>query len=158
MPLSRENRHLTVPIVIIVASLVIIGIGAQAWIASREDRARTECLEQFGADIVTSLNASRTANARLTRAQGHLTDAGERKDNALDRLITISQQAQQSGAQSQEDLPPGLLDEYERVLAERVKAQRAYDRVKTRVDRLQAEADATRAANPLQPPKLTCKA
>ena len=92
--------------------------------------------------MIDTLQAGQEATSRLNRAR-------DRKDKALDRLIVISAKAQASGAMTEEDLPPGLLERYERVLAERVAAQRAYNRaVRQYIE--------TRKENPLVSPRVVC--
>ena len=155
MPLDK-NRPITVSVVAIVASLVVVGLGLQMFLARQDDRARddakavqdqrdrayADCLTDFAADLIDTLQAGQEATSRLNRAR-------DRKDKALDRLIVISAKAQASGAMTEEDLPPGLLERYERVLAERVAAQRAYNRaVRQYIE--------TRKENPLVSPRVVC--
>lgn len=156
MPFSRGNRSLTVSIVVIVASLVVVGIGVQMLLAGQDDRARdaakasqdaadrayADCLTNFAADLVDTLQAGREATVRLNQAR-------DRKDRALDRLIVISAKAQTTGAKTEADLPPKLVRAYERTLLERVAAQHAYNRA----SRHYVE---TRKENPLVSPKVVC--
>lgn len=157
MPFRRENRNLTVPFVVIVASFVVLGIGIQMLLARSDDQARdaakaaqdardrayADCLTDFAADLVNTLQVGRDATAQLNEAR-------DRKDKALDRLIVISAQAQASGAKTQDELPPGLLKRYERVLAERVAAQKAYNRASRQYVK-------SREENPLVSPRVVCK-
>jgi uncharacterized membrane protein YccC len=149
MPFTRENRRLTVAVIFIVLGGVLLGAGIQFYLAqansARQDRADREyadCLTNFAADLVDTLRAGRRASAELEAARA-------RKDRALDRLLTITQQAQASGAKTQDDLPPGLLARYERVLAERISAQHAYNRAVRNTQQ-------TRQENPLVSPKVVC--
>lgn len=156
MPFKPENRRFTVGIIVVVASIVVIAIGVQAYLAQQDNAARdkaaaedrerqrayVKCLNKFASDLVDTLKVRAGANQALI-------EAGERKDKALDELINVSAAAQASGAQSQDELPPGLLDRYEAALTERVAAQKEYNRLK-------AEAKQTRAENPLVKPKATC--
>lgn len=157
MPFSRENRHFTLSIVAIIVGLFVVAIGVQAYLVMQDngqrDRARAEqdaadrryadCLTNFAADLVNTLQAGRESAVDLEAARA-------RKDRALDQLIAITARAQATGAQTQAELPPRLVSRYERVLAERVDAQRAYNRAVR-------HAQQTREDNPLVSPKVVCK-
>lgn len=151
-PLSRANR----PVLIIAVAALVIAIGVQALLYQRDtagekqaqatraatDRAYAQCLETWGNKLVDALQKVQSANRAL--------DAAEvRKDRALDGLITLSNQAQQMGAQSQADLPPAFIRRYESTLQERVDAQHDFNRLKRHL------AD-TREANPFVAPAVTC--
>lgn len=151
-PLSRQNR----PVLLIGVAALVIAIGVQALLYQRDsagektaqaqraeaDRAYARCLTRWGDDLVDSLQKLQAANRRL--------DAAEvRKDRALDTLISLSNQAQKMGAESQDDLPPAFIKRYEDTLAERVDAQHDFNHLKTRLAQ-------TREANPYVAPAVTC--
>ena len=163
MPFSQENRHFTLSLIAIIVGLFVVAIGVQAFLVQQarddaaqarndfdkeqlkqdaKDQAYSECLTNFAADLVDTLQAGRDATARLNNAR-------DRKDKALDQLIVISAKAQATGAQTQDQLPPGLVRRYERVLAERVAAQKAYNQASRNYVQ-------TRQANPLVSPKVVC--
>lgn len=150
MPFRRENRRITVGLILIAAASFIIVIGAQAWLAQREnadqdrqDRAYAECLTAWADDVVDALETRTEANRELDTAR-------DRKDKLLDRLIVISSQAQQYDAQDKSDLPPKLLERYERTLAARVDAQRDFDQLRANLVRV-------RARNPYVSPRVSCR-
>lgn len=157
MPFSRENRHATLSLIAIIVGLLVVGIGVQAYLAQqtridrdqarstqdRADRKYADCLTNFAADLVNTLQAGREATAQLNEAR-------DRKDKALDRLISISAEAQASGAKTEADLPKGLLHRYERALVERVAAQKAYNKASRQYEQ-------SRVDNPLVSPKVVCK-
>ena len=157
MPFRPENRHLTLSLLLIIMGVIAVGVGVQAWLVHQDDEARdaqlrqqerrddayADCLTEFAADLVESLRAVRAANRELD-------DARDRKDSALDQLVEISAQAQATGAETQADLPPGLIARYERVLAERIDAQRDFTRLKR-------QAVETQDENPLESPKVRCR-
>lgn len=156
MPFSRENRHVTLSLVLIVTALMLVGVGAQAYLAQQDSEARqhenvvrdqrdqayARCLTDFAADLVDSIDARATANAELNAAR-------DEKDRLLDALLRITARAQASGAESQSQLPPALVARYEHVLAARVKAQRHYDAIARRVEAVQER-------NPYVSPKVVC--
>lgn len=152
MPLSRRRNA-----VLTIAALLIIVGGVQALLYQRDtagekaaeasrqaaDRAYAQCLEAWGNDLVSSLEAVQAARMELDRAEA-------RKNRLLDELIVVSNQAQASGATSQEDLPPALVAHYEHVLKARVDAQRDYETERAQL----AEA---RAKNELVAPRVKCR-
>lgn len=153
--MSPPSRRRTVALTV-VAALIIVG-GFQALLYQRDtagenkadaartaaDRAYATCLTEWGNSLTDALQRLQTANSQL--------DAAEvRKDDALDQLINLSNQAQQQGATSQEDLPPEFIRRYETTLAERVDAQRDFNRLKRDLAR-------TREANPFVAPRVRCR-
>ena len=154
MPFRRENRGLTLPLIIIVLSIMLIGVGIQSWLAhvddvhrdqaTRADRARehayNDCLSKFSTDLVAALQDR--SNAAVV-----VSDARDAKDKLLDELIVLSARASRypQGA----DLPPALLRHYKLVIRQRVAAQHAYDRAVARYDR-------ARSDNPLIAPQVVC--
>lgn len=157
MPFRQENRHTTLAVLALALGIMVIGAGIQlglsereddrrqAAIASREvaDRAYADCLTDFAADLVETIEAR-------TDAASVLEEARARKDQALDTLLSIVARAQAYDADDRSDLPPGLLDRYEAALLERVDAQRDYDRVAGKLER-------TREQNPYVSPKVVCE-
>lgn len=137
--------------VAILASLVVITIGVQAlWFqrdAAADDRADARyeaCLNEWGAGVVAAVEARSDAAAELDEAR-------DRKDALLDDLITITAQAQATGAESEEDLPPALLARYERVLTARIDAQEDFRRFKADYQRAKEE-------NPIPAaPRVECR-
>lgn len=147
---NRIPRRVLLPIVVIVAALVVVGIGIQARLAAQDNAARdradaaySACLTRFASDLVDTLRAR-------TDLQAELNDAGDRKDALLDELLRITAKVQASGATDQSQVPPKVLAHYEHVLNARVKAQDHYDKVK-------AELEAARAQNPYEKPTATCR-
>lgn len=81
------RRAIAAPAVILVASLLVITIGVQAYLFQREQRNREEqfreqqkCLGAWGKELSDNLATNRQANADLRKAQ-------DEKDAALDRVI-----------------------------------------------------------------------
>lgn len=150
MPFSRENRHLTLSLALVIAGLFIVGIGAQAYVAARDnaerdrqDREYAECLTQFAADL------SAAAEAR-SLAAGDLNAARDHKDRLLDRLLVIIAQAEAHRDDDRDaELPPALLARYERVLEARVEAQERFHAVEREYQR-------TISRNPYKNPKVEC--
>lgn len=156
MPFRAENRHTTLALLALVTGIMVAGAGILFWLAERQDdrfadralereqadRAYADCLTDFAADLVTSLE-------KRTQAAAELEDARERKDDALDALLRISARAQAYDVDTQDELPPGLVKRYEATLTERIAAQRAYDRIDRKLEK-------ARAANPYISPKVVC--
>lgn len=149
MPFSQENRHVTLSLVLILTGLFLVFAGTQAYIAQQDnarrdhkDREYADCLTDFAAELVDTLRAVREST-------GDVTDARNRKDAALDRLLVLSQRAQASGAKTNDELPPKLVRAYEATLRERIDAQRTYDRAIR-------EAEKTQRDNPYVSPKVRC--
>lgn len=139
-------------LIIVIASAFVVAIGISSALAQADnkardhdrevqqaaDRDRQECLNEFAADLVSTLQAVRAANLKVAAAQ-------ERKDAALDDIFVLL------AANNQR--PPGSPAEEARVrerfanaVAERVASQRALDRAKR-------DAAVTQAENPYKDPK-----
>lgn len=149
-----------VAVVLILASLFVVAIGAQAFIAARDNAARdaetarenaardaadreyADCLTEFADDLVATLQAVRKVNRDVLAAQ-------VRKDAALDRVFELTRQAQASGATDNEEVDPAILKEYRAVVRERVAAQAAYDAALRKSRETQKE-------NPYVSPKVVC--
>lgn len=142
--------------VLILSAVLAIAIGAGMLAFQRDsaaekqaeadrdsaDRAYARCLESWGNELTDALRRSRAVTQKLD-------DAEARKDELLDQLIELSNQAQASGATSQEDLPPAFIKRYETTLSERVDAQRDFRR-------LRAQLEDTQNQHPLVAPKVKC--
>lgn len=135
--------------VLLVASFVVVGIGVQAWLATndneerdRQDRVYADCLTDFAADLVKTIELRTQVNTKVTKA-------AKRKDAALDELLVLTLSAQNSGATDESQLDPALVARYKEVLKERVAAQQAYDRAFKK-------ANETRKENQYQSPKAVC--
>lgn len=145
-----------VGIVTLLASLVVIVLGVQMLVALRTDarddqrearqdaadRAYADCLTTFAADLVDALQTRTEASAELEAARSD-------KDRLLDRLLELTQAATASGAESNDELPPGLLEEYRQVLRDRVTAQATFREA-------ERELRKARRQNPLVAPEVTC--
>lgn len=154
MPAPASEHHslrqsLSVPLVVLVACLFIIGIGAQAYVAERDnaerdreslerdkrDAAYAQCLTDFAEDLVATLEVRGAAIARLQRAQ-------QRKDEALDRLLRVVELRQRT--------PPQATDaDFHAALVDRVRAQDHFNEVAERITEV-------REANPFKSPKVEC--
>ena len=144
------------PVLLIVVAVAVVVIGFQALLYQRDtaaekqaqadrskaDQAYAVCLTRWGNALTDALRKLQTANKAVDAAE-------ERKDKALDRLIELSNRAQQLGAETQADLPPAFIKEYETTLSERVDAQNDFDTLKTRLEQ-------TREANPYVAPQVRC--
>lgn len=140
---TPTKRHLTGPVTIILAALFVIGIGTQAWLwqkhdaaQDREDREYADCLSNFAADLVETIETRTKASAKLERAT-------ERKSEALDNLIVVLDLARQTP-------PKATDDQFTMALERRLAAQRHYDDV-------QAQLEAVRDDNPYTSPKVVCE-
>jgi hypothetical protein len=155
---ARRLRS-TVALVIIVASLVVIGIGFQAELAAKDnarrdhaiaadtrqrahalaaqhqkDTAYANCLNNFAADLASTLVTIRKANARLATAQ-------DEKDAALDDVLLAV-------AGARHDPPTATSQDFGAALDRFVKT-------KDHVDRVKAATNETKAENPYPEAKCT---
>jgi type II secretory pathway component PulL len=147
---GQQKQRLSILVILVVASVFVVGIGAQAYLAQREDaeqdrqdRQYAECLTNFAAELVKAIEVRAEANMQLDRVR-------DKKDRLLDQLIVFSLEAQQRGYTEQEDVPPRFLREYQRILAARVEAQEEFTELKKRLD-------TTLKDNPYVSPRVTCK-
>lgn len=167
MPFREGNRHLTLTIISIVASLMVVAIGVQAWLANednqdrdRADRAYADCLTDFASDLVTTIEARAEATARLEKARARRDAVGAKKDNLLDRLFELQAEADATGAETNEELEeikPGLIEEYRAVIQKRVKVQAVFDEVDRRVRDMERRVEETRSQNPYLAPEVVCQ-
>ena len=142
MPFRRENRHVTLSLIIIVASLLVVGIGVQALLAQqdnadrdRRDRAYADCLTDFASNLVDTIERRTEAGIRLDEAE-------EMKSRALDRLLRITELARRTP-------PEATSAAFDRALDARVAAQQHYLAVKR-------EVDAVRDSNEYVSPEAAC--
>lgn len=110
MPFRAENRHTTLTLIAILVSIFLVGAGVMFWLAEREDdrqeraayerevadRAYADCLTDFAADLVDTLDTRTTAAARYERVRTRLETASADKDRALDRLLFVTELARRT--------------------------------------------------------------
>lgn len=155
-PYRAAMRRHTYVIVLIVAALVVIGIGIQAHLAAEDndqrdarDRAYADCLTNFAADLVATIETRTNAGSRLERAERRLEAAERRKQATLDRLLTITMLAR--------DVPPrATVAQFDKALEARVRAQERYATVYAQVEQVRAATEQVRAANQYVKPQVVC--
>lgn len=160
---STDRRRMTPAIVAIIASVFVVAFGAQAWLAQqdnadrdaaaaaqdRRDRAYADCLTEFAADLVATIDTRTQASAALERAEARLARANEAKSRALDEVIVTVLLARR--------IPPEASEaEFDAALEARVAAQTRYDAVRDDVDRIRARVDEVRADNQYVSPEVVC--
>lgn len=82
---SIDRENLKTAVFAFAAAMVLVGAGVQlALVQKAADRYRDQqtCLNAFAADLVTTINARRVANARLDAAESA-------KDAANDRVVEV---------------------------------------------------------------------
>lgn len=149
-PPRRSRFSTALLVVVLVASGFVIAIGVQAYLSKQSDDRYDACIAdfnqrtaEFNRELAQATEARSTANAQLDEAR-------DRKDKLLDAVIVLSLTAQQKGWTTEANTPPAVLDRYERLLVDRVDAQQDFDRLK-------AEADTVRKANPIpRAPRVNC--
>jgi hypothetical protein len=164
MPWStKQGRRLLLIIAVLAASFVVIGLGVQQVLYQKalenqreedkrdadRDAALVGCLQDWGDDIVSTIQNRSAATAGLDRAQTRL-DKAVRRERASTAavLLTVGGLRQVPPTASLADLDT-VLNQFPMIRARVDAAQQA-------VDQAQAESDATRALNPYQPPRLAC--
>lgn len=157
MPFSRENRHTTLALLALVLGLSLVTAGILFYFSQeaqaeqdRKDRLYAVCLNDWADEMEVwgqEVTITATKRSAVSRA---LDEARDRKDSLLDHLIVLSNRAQQLGAESQDDLSPKFIKDYERTLADRVAAQKRFDRLKR-----QAEQTVKENTFP-DPPEVRC--
>lgn len=157
MPLRsiRENTSLTMGLALIIAGMFVVAIGAQSYVALRDNANRdaqdadyAECLSDFAADLVRTIRVRTGAAGEVEELEAQLQDAEDTKNDALDRIILVVSQAR-AGA--------GFDDRFDAALDRRVSAQNRYDEVRSQVDAAREKLDETRAMNEYQSPRVTCE-
>lgn len=149
MPFRAENRHTTLALLAIVVGVMLAGAGMLFYLAEREDdrqdaralareqadREYADCLSEFAADLVDTIEVRTEASARLERV-------GAEKDRALDRLLQITELARRTP-------PEATAQQFDAALAARVAAQARYDEVAEKVAEIRAD-------NRYVSPKVVC--
>lgn len=143
-PAHRNN------IVLVLSSFIVIVLAVQIWLAQQDDAARdreqerqdhrdrayAECLSQFASELVEALERRTSAATAVERAE-------ERKDAALDSLLSITELSRRRP-------PKATAAEFDQALRARVAAQEQYERVRS-------QQRATRRQFDFQNPEVVCE-
>lgn len=140
---TRPSRSFWFGTIILVASMLVVGIGIQAKLAADDNRQRDQadrryanCLTNFADTLVDSLQKSRAASKRLEKARAE-------KDDALDQIVLVV-----IGARS---TPPTATEE------DFTRSLTAFAEAKAHLAKVQAQVQNQRQANPYVPPKAVCQ-
>lgn len=136
----RQRTRIWVGVTLIVASFVVIAIGAQASLYQRNvasddarNRDQDRCVQAWGTEIVEALDVRVKANGRVDRATAE-------RDEAIDEIILVIIRLRQDPPKATDEDVSRVLDRYYRVL--------------TRLREVRATAEETREDNPY--PELDC--
>lgn len=145
--MNTERR--VIAIVVLLASVFVMALGAQVYVAQRDasarddraaaqrisDQAYAECLTRFGNELVTGLRT-------LTRVNRRLEQATAAKSDTLDALLVITELGRRNP-------PKATGTQFDNALKARIDAQKNYDRV-------EAEVNDVRDDTPLEKPQAVC--
>lgn len=129
-PTARASRVL---VAVMVAALLLVGVGVQQRIYQARADDRDACVTQWGTDMVDTITTRVQATNRTA-------SAAEARDDAVDAIVLVFIALRK--------VPPAASErDLSRVLA-------AFAAAKSRLDRVRAMSETTRAQNPY--PQLDC--
>lgn len=137
MRTDKRRRSDRFVIMLLVAAMLVLAIGVQAWLDQRQRDQQLECFNDYATRLADSLAARTVALEEVERAD-------EAHDEALDDVLRITYRARL--------VPPKATErDFDRAL-------RRFVRTDQRLDTIEAKLERVRDANPYpEPPREVCR-
>lgn len=81
------DRHGKMIVIIMVVSALFLGLAAQQFFAQRQQASLVDCVSEWGADMVETIEVRTTASADVEKATKNFAAKSQKKEVALDTII-----------------------------------------------------------------------